>query len=258
LSPSFLYKDCLLDKNKLYKGKILQKIKYIDFGDSFMKKGTLVLFLTIALLFVNVIYAAAEKRYVSDRLEVVVRSGSSPKYRVISVVKADQEVQVIKYEGDYAFVKTARGKEGWVLKRFLTSETPKPIVIKGLNYKLKMLKEKGSGSERKMLELIDSVKTLEKTKKEQEETLKALEKSYQELKTGSANFLKLKRKQKELEKQLEVNSQKLSSTILENKELKSQTKIKWFMAGASAILIGFIIGVWLQRLRSQRRRQLSF
>ena len=223
-----------------------------------MKKGTLVLFLTLALLFVNVIYAAAEKMYVSDRLEVVVRSGSSPKYRVISVVKADQEVEIIKYEGDYAFIKTPRGKEGWVLKRFLTSETPKPIVIKGLNYKLKMLKEKGSGSERKMLELIDSVKTLEKTKKEQEETLKTLEKSYQELKTGSANFLKLKRKQKELEKQLEVNSQKLSSTILENKELKSQTKIKWFMAGASAILIGFIIGVWLQRLRSQRRRQLSF
>ena len=121
-----------------------------------------------------------------------------------------------------------------------------------------MLKEKGSGSEKKMFELIDSVKTLEKTKKAQEKTIKSLEKSYQELKTGSANFLKLKRKQKELEKQLEVNSQKLSSTILENKELKSQTKIKWFMAGASAILIGFIIGVWLQRLRSQRRRQLSF
>jgi len=223
-----------------------------------MKKGMLVLFLILALLFVNVIYAAAEKMYVSDRLEVVVRSGSSPKYRVISLVKADQEVEAIKYEGDYAFVKTARGKEGWMLKRYLTSETPKSIVINEYQYKLKMLKEKGSGSEKKMLELIDSEKSLEKTKKKQEKTLKALEKSYQDLKSDSANFLKLKRKQKELEKQLEANNQKLSSTISENKELKSQSKIKWFMAGASAILIGFIIGVWLQRLRSQRRRQLSF
>jgi len=223
-----------------------------------MNKGKRVLFFTLVLLFVNVIYAAAEKRYVSDRLEVVVRSGSSPKYRVISVVKADQEVEAIKYEGDYAFVKTARGKEGWMLKRYLTSETPKATVINEYKYKLKMLKEKGSGSERKMLELLESVKTLKKTNKEQEETLKALEKNYQDLKSGSANFLKLKREQKELEKKLEANSQKLSDTMSENKELKSQTKIKWFMAGVSAILIGFILGSWLQSLRSKRRRQLSF
>ena len=223
-----------------------------------MKKRTLVIFFALTVLIVNVPYAVAEKRYVSDRLEAVVRSGSSPKYRVISIVKADQEVEVIKYEGDYAFIKTSRGKEGWMLKRFLTRETPKSIVIEDYRNKLKILKEKGSGSKKKVLELMDSVKTLEKTKKEQEEALKKLEKSYQELKTGSANFLKLKRKQKELQKQLEVKSQELSNTILENKELKSQTKIKWFMAGASAILIGFIIGVWLQRLRSQRRRQLSF
>ncbi len=223
-----------------------------------MKKNTLVLFLTIILLFSNVAYAAAEKMYVSDRLEVVVRSGSSPKYRVISVVKADQEVEVVNYEEDYAFIKTASGKEGWMLKRFLTSETPKAILIKEYKDKLKMLKEKGSGSERKMLELIESVKILKKTNKEQEETLKALEKNYQDLKSGSANFLKLKREQKELENQLEANSQKLSDTMSENKELKNQTKIKWFMAGVSAILIGFILGVWLQSLRSKRRRQLSF
>lgn len=223
-----------------------------------MKKWNLVIFFTITLFLVSIVFAAAETMYVSDRLEVVVRSGSSPKYRVISLVKADQEVDVLNYEGDYAFVKTARGKEGWMLKRYLTSETPKAIVIDEYRNKLNMLKEKGSSSEKKMLELIDSVKALEATKKSQEKTIKSLEKSYQELKADSANFLRLKRKQKELENQLGVNSKKLSSTLLENKELKSQARIKWFIAGASAILAGFIIGLWLQKLRSGRRRQISF
>jgi len=223
-----------------------------------MKKGRLVLFLTIGLLLVSIVCAAAETMFVSDRLEVFVLAGSSPKYRAIDKVKADQEVEVIKYEGDYVLVKTPRGKEGWMLKRNLTNETPKAIVIDNYRNKLKMLKERGSGSEKKMLELIDSERTLEKIKKSQEKKIKSLEKSYQELKADSANFLRFKRKQKELEKEMEANSQKLSSTISENKELKSQAKIKWFIAGASAILIGFIIGLWLQKLRSGRRRQISF
>jgi len=223
-----------------------------------MKKGKLGLFFTIALFLVSVVYAAAETMYVSDRLEVFVLAGSSPEYRAITKVKADQEVEVINYEGDYAFVKTSRGKEGWIQKRYLTSETPKSIVIDTYRNKLNMLKQKGSSSEKKMLELIDSVKILEKTKKSQEKTINSLEKNYQELKAGSANFLKLKRKQKELGKQLDVNSKKLSSTLLENKELKSQARIKWFIAGASAIFIGFLIGLWLQKLRSGRRRQISF
>jgi len=223
-----------------------------------MKKSKLVLFFTIVLFLVSVVYAAAETMYVSDRLEVIVLTGSSPKYRAIDKVNADQEVEVLNYEGDYAFVKTPRGKEGWMLKNYLTTETPKAIVIDNYRNKLNMLKEKGGSSEKKMLELIDSVKTLEKIKKSQEKKINSLEKSYQELKADSANFLRFKRKQKELEKQLEGNSKKLSNTLLENKELKSQARIKWFVAGASAILIGFIIGLWLQKLRGGRRSQISF
>ena len=109
-----------------------------------MKKGKLILFFTIALLLVSVVSAAAETMYVSDRLEVFVLAGSSPKYRAIDKVKADQEVEVINYEEDYAFVKTPRGKEGWMLKRYLTTETPKAIVIENYRNKLNMLKKRNA------------------------------------------------------------------------------------------------------------------
>ncbi len=109
-----------------------------------------------------------------------------------------------------------------------------------------------------MLKLHEFVKTLEKTKKEQGKRIRSIEKDYNDLKTDSADFLKLKKEQKNLEKQMKQNSQRLSRTIEENRELKKQIKIKWFIAGGAAVLIGFILGMYLQRLRNEKRRHLSF
>ncbi len=223
-----------------------------------MKKEGLALFTIVFFTLLSAVCAFAETMYVTDRLEVVVRGGRGIEYRILAVVKTDEEVEVRSYEGDYALVKTSRDIEGWMLKRYLTTETPKVIVIGEYEKQTEMLKEKGSGAGKKMLELHESVKTLEKIKKEQGKKIKSIEKDYLELKTSSADFLKLKKEQADLEKQMKVNNQKLSRTIEENRELKKQTQIKWFIAGGSAVFIGFIIGMYLQNLRNEKRRHLSF
>ena len=39
----------------------------------------------------------------------------------------------------------------------------------------------------------------------------------------------------------------------ENRALASQTKRYWFMAGALVLLVGVLLGIWLPRIRWQRR-----
>ena len=39
----------------------------------------------------------------------------------------------------------------------------------------------------------------------------------------------------------------------ENRELTSQTTRYWFMTGALVLLVGIILGIWLPRVRWQRR-----
>ena len=39
----------------------------------------------------------------------------------------------------------------------------------------------------------------------------------------------------------------------ENRQLMSQTKRYWFMSGALVLLVGIILGIWLPRIRWQRR-----
>ena len=39
----------------------------------------------------------------------------------------------------------------------------------------------------------------------------------------------------------------------ENRALASQTTRYWFMAGALVLLVGVLLGIWLPRIRWQRR-----
>jgi SH3 domain protein len=39
----------------------------------------------------------------------------------------------------------------------------------------------------------------------------------------------------------------------ENRALSSQTTRYWFMAGALVLLVGILLGIWLPRIRWQRR-----
>ena len=39
----------------------------------------------------------------------------------------------------------------------------------------------------------------------------------------------------------------------ENRRLMSQTNRYWFMSGALVLLVGIVLGIWLPRIRWQRR-----
>jgi SH3 domain protein len=39
----------------------------------------------------------------------------------------------------------------------------------------------------------------------------------------------------------------------ENRELTSQTTRYWFMSGALVLVVGMVLGLWLPRIRWQRR-----
>jgi SH3 domain protein len=39
----------------------------------------------------------------------------------------------------------------------------------------------------------------------------------------------------------------------ENRELGSQTTRYWFMSGGAVLVVGLILGLWLPRIRWQRR-----
>ena len=73
--------------------------------------------------------ALAAGRYVSDELVIMMRSGQGEQYKIIKMLKAGTPLEVLE-EGDaYLQVRAPDGTEGYVLKQFTSTDTPKPIII---------------------------------------------------------------------------------------------------------------------------------
>lgn len=65
--------------------------------------------------------AVAETRYVSDTLEITMRSGKGTNFGITRMLRSGTPLEVLEVDkkSGYTRVRTKTGKEGWVLSRFL-------------------------------------------------------------------------------------------------------------------------------------------
>jgi len=80
-----------------------------------------------------------------------------------------------------------------------------------------------------------------------------LEKELADIKRTAANVLSINTQNQELREQL--TSAEIATATLEqqNRELSGQTTRYWFMTGAFVLVVGMVLGIWLPRIRWQRR-----
>ncbi|MGA7277216.1 MAG: TIGR04211 family SH3 domain-containing protein, partial [Desulfocapsaceae bacterium] len=79
---------------------------------------------TVALLvFSASLNAVAQTLYVKPSSEITLRRGQGTDFKIIAVVRDGTAVELLIEENEWAQVRLPEGKEGWVLRRYL-SETP--------------------------------------------------------------------------------------------------------------------------------------
>jgi SH3 domain protein len=222
-----------------------------------LNKKRIASFTTLVILFFSPI-VFAETMYINDNLEVMVRGGKGNEFKILAIKKAHEAVQVLNTEGDYSYVKLDNGVEGWVLKRYLTRDLPKPMVIANLNAELEQVNTKHDALNQEYQKLQEQKKSLESSATACEEKNKSLEQQYQELKTSSAHVVQLKEQFDKLQEDHQKNNRIVSQLTEQNQHLRNYTTLMWFIAGAATLLIGFIIGVMVQNLRLKKRRSISF
>ena len=77
--------------------------------------------IVLALVLGLVSTAMAETRYVSDRLEIQMRTGKGTQFRILRMLPSGTALEILEVdqENGYSRVRTPSGVEGWVLSRFL-------------------------------------------------------------------------------------------------------------------------------------------
>jgi SH3 domain protein len=215
-------------------------------------KNVLVL---VSLFLVMAGNAAAETRYISDRLEITMRSGKGTKYGITRMLRSGTPVEVLDIDkaSGYSQIRTRSGKEGWVLSRFL---------MRG-----RAARDQLTTAEKNLAELelannkiMANIKTLTQEKKLLEANLSDLDgesrnvsQELAEIKRTASSALALDSENRNLKGRVVSLEREMQTLNQENESLKDRTARDWFMVGAAVILLGIITGLIIPRIRFRKK-----
>lgn len=192
--------------------------------------------------------------YVTDVLRLTLRSSPGAGGEIVGVIKSGQTLEVVTESEKWSQIRLPDGREGWVPTRFLTSERTAELKLARLQQQFDSQKEELAAIRLEVTELKKQNKILQTEATQQGRRAEEASKAYETLKEESAGFLKLKAEhQSTLEKASEQSSQVIGLEK-ELTRLETQRLVRWFLAGAGVLLIGFVIGFSAKR---QRRKYLS-
>jgi SH3 domain protein len=202
----------------------------------------------------------AETQYVSDVLVITMREGKGNEYKIIKTFKTGTPLEIIEESGQYLKARSESGIEGWVLKQYVTKQTPKNEIIAGLEKKIDRLNTKIEQYKKDKESLQDELKTAKSehnkmtrdltqnvsaSKGKAEQTtreLKEITEKYNALFKESKDVINLVKERDSLKASNSSLQTKIDQLRKENDKLERSQMIWWFIAGGGVLLVGWIIG----------------
>ena len=209
----------------------------------------------LALVLGLVSTAMAETRYVSDQLEIQMRTGKGTQFRILRMLPSGTALEIldVDQENGYSRVRTPSGVEGWVLSRFLMQGRAARDQLADAEKKLARL-------ELENRKLSASLEDLQKTKgsidTEREQLVKEnrkLSQELEEIRRAASSALAIDAENKELKSRIVAYERQAQSLQQENEGLKDRTARDWFMVGAGVVVLGMIIGLIIPRIRWRKK-----
>ena len=205
--------------------------------------------LILALLSMFAATGLAETKYVSDSIPLSFRSGPSFENKILKYLKPGEVIELLQLGENWAKVRLADGKEGWVLSRYLADQPASRDVLERLRVKHQNLTEQAEQLSDANEKLALENKKLMSAVSDHEKALEALRKEYQTLQSESAEFISLIKKHDEASASLQDRNNRLASLEKQVASMELNYTIKWFLAGSGVLVLGIIIGFISRRPR---------
>ena len=168
--------------------------------------------------------AGAETVYVSDEIKLTVRSGPGTDRKILDIVSTGERMEILEDGEEWVLIRLSDEKEGWVLKRYLSTEKPSQLKLEELQNKHGRLASKADELTKENETLKASNAKVNQDLQEKTKALEEMTRSYEELKQDSD-----------------------ASTFQMRKYLV------FFFSGAGILFIGILLGVVMKR---QRRKSM--
>jgi SH3 domain protein len=220
-----------------------------------MKRTVTRIVILLGACFVVVTAAQAQSVWVSDEMEITLRTGPSTANAITRMLPSGTPLEILERDSDtgYARVRTNAGTEGWVLIRYLMNEPPARQQLERLTTQLNAANTEGGTLSSQLAAIKSQYDEASATIASLERDKQALQTELDEIKTTASNTLTIDRQNRDLRQQLADAEIKVSILEQENDALSGQTTRNWFLAGALVLFIGVVMGLWLPRIRWQKR-----
>jgi SH3 domain protein len=199
--------------------------------------------------------ALAETRYVSDKLEITMRSGKGNSYSITRMLGSGTQVEVLEIDKSkgYSKVRTKSGKEGWVLSRYLMRSQAARDRLAAAEKKLAELELEKRKLETTLTALSDEKNTLNKKLSSLDGESRKVSQELTEIRRTASSALAIDSENKELKGRVVSLERELQTVQQENEGLKDRTARDWFMVGAAVVLLGIIVGLIIPRIRLRKK-----
>ncbi|MEZ4483529.1 MAG: TIGR04211 family SH3 domain-containing protein [Syntrophotaleaceae bacterium] len=205
----------------------------------------------------SAVSAEAETRYVSDQIAITLRRGPGTEYKILKSLPTGTAVEFLEEEEKYLKVRTRDGSEGYVLKQYITGTLPKAYVIARLEKELTQLQERmadmakrAQGWTAEKEELQRQVSDVQQAFNSEKSKRASLDKEHQALLAGAKNVADLLKERDRLKVENEKYAADLVQLRQENDDILRKAIVKWFLAGAGVLFVGWLMG---KRSRPRKR-----
>jgi SH3 domain protein len=188
--------------------------------------------------------AHARTAYVTDSIEIPLRSGESERSKIVKMLPNGMQLNVLgeSTENGYTWIQASNGAEGFILTRYMSNEPSGRSQLEAASKKLEAL--------------IEENKALKATQASSQEVGKERDKlstELSELQQTAANAIQLKQQRDQLQERVVTIERELQQLKRENQALTDSTNQDWFLYGGGLSLFGVLLGFILPKLSWRRR-----
>lgn len=211
--------------------------------------------LVVVLLLGMASSAVAETRYVSDRLEIQMRTGKGTQFRILRMLPSGTALDVLEVdqENGYSRVRAPGGVEGWVLNRYLMKGQAARDRLTDAEKKLAELELENRKLKTSFGDLKEQKGSTEQERRELDKQNRKLSQELEEIRRTASSALAIDTENKDLKSRIVAYERQLQTLQQENEGLKDRTARDWFMVGAGVVILGMIIGLIIPRIRWRKK-----
>ncbi|RZU99572.1 SH3 domain protein [Spiribacter vilamensis] len=186
--------------------------------------------------------------YVTDELEITMRSGQGNDYRILRVLPSGARLEVLQRGETWTRVR-AGDTEGWVRSIYLQSEPGAAAQLEEATSQLTELRDENQA----LTEELDELESRLETVSEENEQLRADNQRMTQRLQQAEEGLELADENQSLKKEVLDLERQVQDLSREADRMADRENRDWFIAGAGVIVFGMLFGITLTRIRWRRR-----